>query len=1185
MLCLKSIIPIACWRNMREQMDLFQRFLSILAILVGAAGTEVSASPNCQNVTDALEGWAAGVSIDVDVPPAVSVGGALRMTWKAPSRSPGGVPVYAIAASGTRLRAVLPTQRADDDRVMGKPYSEVRLPGLIMLSQQARNPDGVEFGGGRDRALVPLHQPGSRLQGTVDLAPLTSGAHAFDVTLVAATPCGERVLKAPLRHALNIRSAPPDIVINEVAESIDPKTTTSHISSNGRFRVEAQNGRYSVYDGTSGAKVLERAGHDPVVSPTERFVVARVGSPSLANDEGTMHRYEVIDLVARDPIVAVDGPVIGFVHGDSYIISGAAGWGSLAICPTLMRQVLPLPFKEDRKTQCFTDGSSHFVAAWTERGPPFSLDLDNGVIVLQSLFRGRWVLELATGYNALLTQGFTFNDPPSDQDAQRLIAREYAHRPHRVADGWRSREPISFTHVPTAAELASTLREYNQPLTYIGSLSEWGKVDPPGKALVASPLMLRVAPVSLPKTRGAADTRSVVRGDWRAAGNRAGLTTPASQLPTALAKHLADFQINTLAAAPAEALPFSNFRDDGFGARLKQPGRKRVSAKEFKERNRQLRARLIDDIPLLDSYADDSDPEQRLSEDSKVLSLRPVDAGWRWQTSTGVLWLLQSFRFSGSNALAFDGSTELFKNGVSGSRAHDPARTLDRAIGFVADDDNTAAIIADDVLNHGRLVPAFFSGRWLALASRHHGSIVLYDVEDHQIVAIFRNVPNAALLEGMLLTDNAQHIIQVNRDGQFYFHDTTSKSLSVRGRLVDDEIILFTPEGYYWSSYEGAHYVNFRFPGVADSVPFRQLAVALNRPALVAARLQNAQAQVPPVTLVPPPTIVDLRHDLNGAASTITVEARAEMELERVRVYEDGRLIADVPATNREVRVNRAAELAPQSRWLTAIAIDRDGRVSAPHAIRLAPRARGNNRLHAVIVGIDSYSDPALRLQFAVSDAKRLSSVLRSPAVAYYAGVTVTSLTDARATGQGILAALRRAVNDAQPGDTLLFSFAGHGLRIGSNRYILTPTEFNAAAPEATGLEWTQISAVLDEAKSRVIVLLDACHAGQTGIGAASNDAAVQALITGARAPIVVFAASKGRQLSLEHSRWGGGLFTYAFIQAIDAQRRAFDTDASGSIEISELYRAVRTIVTRESRQSQSPWLVRHDMIGDFTVF
>ena len=84
---------------------------------------------------------------------------------------------------------------------------------------------------------------------------------------------------------------------------------------------------------------------------------------------------------------------------------------------------------------------------------------------------------------------------------------------------------------------------------------------------------------------------------------------------------------------------------------------------------------------------------------------------------------------------------------------------------------------------------------------------------------------------------------------------------------------------------------------------------------------------------------------------------------------------------------------------------------------------------------------------------------------------------------------------------------------------------------------------------------------------------------------MLVFAASKGRQFSYEHTKWGGGLFTHAMVQALSGNRARHDRDGNGVIDVSELYTAAKEIVVRESEGDQSPWLVRRDLVGNFGLF
>ena len=100
---------------------------------------------------------------------------------------------------------------------------------------------------------------------------------------------------------------------------------------------------------------------------------------------------------------------------------------------------------------------------------------------------------------------------------------------------------------------------------------------------------------------------------------------------------------------------------------------------------------------------------------------------------------------------------------------------------------------------------------------------------------------------------------------------------------------------------------------------------------------------------------------------------------------------------------------------------------------------------------------------------------------------------------------------------------------------------------------------------------------------------------------MVVFAASKGRQLSLEPDRARSvqlvkmdaalgenlgdanhGLFTAAVIASLASQQA--DRDGDGAIELSELIDDVTVRVARASEGQQTPWVARRELFGDFRV-
>jgi hypothetical protein len=138
---------------------------------------------------------------------------------------------------------------------------------------------------------------------------------------------------------------------------------------------------------------------------------------------------------------------------------------------------------------------------------------------------------------------------------------------------------------------------------------------------------------------------------------------------------------------------------------------------------------------------------------------------------------------------------------------------------------------------------------------------------------------------------------------------------------------------------------------------------------------------------------------------------------------------------------------------------------------------------------------------------------------------------------------------------------------------------------ERTGLPWSQISAILGQTKARAVVILDSCHSGLSGAeGLATNDDAVKGLLSGSHAPVLVLAASKGRELSFEGRNWQGGVFTYALTKVL-LDAASPEGAAQQAIDVSDLYRKLREILARETNGRQTPWLARQDLIGDFALF
>src|SRR5262249_12258998 len=106
-----------------------------------------------------------------------------------------------------------------------------------------------------------------------------------------------------------------------------------------------------------------------------------------------------------------------------------------------------------------------------------------------------------------------------------------------------------------------------------------------------------------------------------------------------------------------------------------------------------------------------------------------------------------------------------------------------------------------------RLKARLFLDRYLLTGMVSSRTISITDLQGERQDILIKNTPQAGLLADIRLTSDARHIVQMNSDGEFFFYEAATQKMTLAGRFVDGEIIFYTPEAYYWSSYEGAHFV------------------------------------------------------------------------------------------------------------------------------------------------------------------------------------------------------------------------------------------------------------------------------------------------------------------------------------------------------------------------------------------
>jgi len=142
------------------------------------------------------------------------------------------------------------------------------------------------------------------------------------------------------------------------------------------------------------------------------------------------------------------------------------------------------------------------------------------------------------------------------------------------------------------------------------------------------------------------------------------------------------------------------------------------------------------------------------------------------------------------------------------------------------------------------------------------------------------------------------------------------------------------------------------------------------------------------------------------------------------------------------------------------------------------------SRLYLLAVGISSYANATLNLDYAANDARTLAHVFRQRGTPLYENVHAYSLVDEKATRSTIVRALEAIAAKPQPQDTLVVFLAGHGTMVGQ-RYYFVPHDIRREAENLVddirkqGLPADEISDYVGATKAlKRVLIYDTCASG-----------------------------------------------------------------------------------------------------------
>jgi len=247
----------------------------------------------------------------------------------------------------------------------------------------------------------------------------------------------------------------------------------------------------------------------------------------------------------------------------------------------------------------------------------------------------------------------------------------------------------------------------------------------------------------------------------------------------------------------------------------------------------------------------------------------------------------------------------------------------------------------------------------------------------------------------------------------------------------------------------------------------------------------------------------------------------------------------------------------------------------------------------ALLIGVGNYEHPRfVDLLATVRDARALADVLTDPERAAYPPANLRTITGPDATAANVRAALQSLAQSTNPRSSAFIYFSGHGGRAMENGQwstYLCPREADPDDLPNTAIFGDEFSAALAAIPARrVLVMLDACHAGGSAELKAADGTAIwksglpedyyESLSQGSGR--VVIASSKAEQYSHVRPQGDLSLFTYHLRDALTG-RAAVRGD--GLIHVLDVFHYVNEAVQADEPE-QTPILKVDDLDLNFPI-
>ncbi|MDT7808158.1 MAG: hypothetical protein QOJ70_1971 [Acidobacteriota bacterium] len=492
-------------------------------------------------------------------------------------------------------------------------------------------------------------------------------------------------------------------------------------------------------------------------------------------------------------------------------------------------------------------------------------------------------------------------------------------------------------------------------------------------------------------------------------------------------------------------------------------------------------------------------------------------------------------------------------------------------------------------------------GRTLASASNDN-TLKLWDVETGAELRTLKG--QEAEVNSFAFSPDGRLLASVGNDGSTFLWDskTGEHLLTLISTGDGGDWLVVTPDGLFDGSPAAWNQILWRFSrNTFDVAPVETFFNEFFYPGLLSDIASGKRPKAPRDI-----SVIDRRQpSLSLTAGTNAVAPVASRTLDvsvqvknapagakDVRLFRNGSLIkvwhGDVLKGQTAATLEATIPVVAGENRLTAYAFNRDNVKStdAELAVTGADSLKRAGTAYILAVGVNQYENAQYNLKYATADAQDFAEELKrqQTRLGIYERVEVVMITDAEATKANILAALKllsgvdgaptvgapkafAQLKPAQPEDSVIIYFAGHGTAQG-NRFYLIPHDLGYKGSrdelDAAGLQTIISHGVSDEElqasvegldAGQLLLVIDACNSGQAleaeekRRGPMNSKGLAQLAY---EKGMYILTAAQSYQAALEAAQLGHGLLTYALVDEGLKAMAADDEPKDGVLQARE---------------------------------